>query len=52
MMQLIYNTLRGYLPYTKDRRNQAKRILGWAIAFSCWIPLVWVWLACCDDLLK
>jgi len=44
MMQLIYNSLRGYFPYATDRRKLWPRVLGWIVAWACWIPLVYVWL--------
>lgn len=29
--------------WRQERRRPLRRILGWIVAWLCWVPLVWLW---------
>lgn len=40
---LIRHMIFGDLPYTKERRSPWPRVIGWVVAFACWIPVYLFW---------
>lgn len=38
--------------YRRERRNPWPRVLGWAAAFACWVPLIALWLMAADPVTK
>jgi len=55
LLDLIQNALDPHQPkrIMLERRNQWKRVLGWAVAVACWLPIIGFWtLFAVDDYVR